>query len=111
VEGFNLDKSFWGEDAWEFQPDRWENLPDTAAGLPGLYSNTLTFSAGPRSCIGMRFSMIEIKTFLYILLTSFTFRTTGDRITKSNVVVTRPYVAGKLNQGSQLPLIVTPYNA
>lgn len=25
--------------------------------------------------------------------------------------VTRPYIAGKFDQGSQLPLIVTPYNA
>jgi cytochrome P450 len=65
IEGFNLDKSFWGENAWEFQcvvfvfvlpaspevifrPDRWSDLPDTAASLPGLFSNTLTFSAGPR---------------------------------------------------------------
>lgn len=35
----------------------------------------------------MRFSMIEIKTFLYILLTAFTFRTTEDKIVKSNLYV------------------------
>ena len=69
VEAFNLDREFWGEDAWEFKsgsflllrsnmealimalsyrPDRWDDLPEKAARLPGLYSNTLTFSAGPR---------------------------------------------------------------
>ncbi|KAJ3502293.1 hypothetical protein NLJ89_g8956 [Agrocybe chaxingu] len=111
VEGFQLDKEFWGEDAWQFQPDRWDRLPEVAAELPGLFSNTLAFSAGPRSCIGMRFSMIEIKTFIYILLTNFLFFPTGDRIMKANVVLTRPYVAGKFKQGSQCPLIVVPYNA
>jgi hypothetical protein len=29
-------------------PDRWDNLPESASELPGLFSNTLTFSAGPR---------------------------------------------------------------
>ncbi|KAG6821000.1 hypothetical protein H0H93_008629 [Arthromyces matolae] len=48
IEGLNLDKGIWGEDAWKFCPDRWNNLPETAAQQPGLYSNTLTFSAGPR---------------------------------------------------------------
>jgi len=34
-----------------YSPDRWDNLPETASELPGLFSNTLTFSAGPRvSC-------------------------------------------------------------
>ncbi|KAF9478642.1 cytochrome-450 hydroxylase [Pholiota conissans] len=109
VEGFNLDKSFWGEDAWEFQPDRWDNLPDKASQLPGLFSNTLTFSAGPRSCIGLRFSMIEIKTFLYILLTNCVFKPTEDKIQRANVVLTRPYIAGKFKDGSRCPIIVLPY--
>ncbi|KAJ8456141.1 hypothetical protein ONZ45_g18812 [Pleurotus djamor] len=87
VEAFNLDKEFWGADAWEFNPDRWDHLPEAVRDLPGLYSNTLTFSAGPRSCIGLRFSMIEIKTFLYILLTQFRFSPTHDRIIKANVYV------------------------
>ncbi|KAH6914090.1 cytochrome-450 hydroxylase [Coprinopsis sp. MPI-PUGE-AT-0042] len=109
VEGFNLDKEFWGPDAWEFNPDRWDDQPESAKQLPGLYNNTLTFSAGPRSCIGMRFSMIEIKTFLYILLTHFVFKPTKDKIIKSNVVLTRPYISGKFGQGSQCPMLVVPY--
>ncbi|KAF8973329.1 cytochrome-450 hydroxylase [Flammula alnicola] len=111
VEGFNLDKSIWGDDAWAFQPDRWDHLPEGASQLPGLFSNTLTFSAGPRSCIGLRFSMIEIKTFLYILLTNFVFKTTEEKIIKANVVLTRPYISGKFKEGSQCPLIVLPLNA
>ncbi|KAF9531581.1 cytochrome-450 hydroxylase [Crepidotus variabilis] len=111
VEGFSLDKEFWGQDAWEFQPDRWDHLSDQAKDLPGIFSNTLAFSAGPRSCIGVRFSMIEIKTFLYTLLTNFVFEPTEDRIIRANVVLTRPYIAGKYKQGSQLPLKVKPFVA
>ena len=29
-------------------PDRWDNLPELASEQPGLFSNILTFSAGPR---------------------------------------------------------------
>ncbi|KAF8070217.1 cytochrome P450 [Lyophyllum atratum] len=107
--GFNLDKGIWGEDAWGFNPDRWDNLPEAAMQQPGLFSNTLSFSAGPRSCIGMRFSLIEIKTFLYILVTNFVFQVTDNKIFKANVVLTRPYVSGKYKEGSQCPLYVSRY--
>ena len=30
------------------RPDRWDNLPEAVTSLPGLYANTMTFSAGPR---------------------------------------------------------------
>ncbi|KAH9925072.1 cytochrome P450 [Amylocystis lapponica] len=109
VEAFNLDREVWGADGWAFNPDRWDSLPEAVARQPGLYSNLLTFSAGPRSCIGMRFSIIEIKTFLYVLLTNFVFAESDEKIGKANVVLTRPYVVGKLREGSQCPLLVTPY--
>ncbi|KAI6040266.1 cytochrome-450 hydroxylase [Pisolithus marmoratus] len=102
IEAFNLDKDIWGEDAWDFNPDRWGTLPEAVSALPGLFSNLLTFSAGPRSCIGMRFSMIEMKTFLYTLLTNF-------EVFKANVVLTRPYVTGQFKAGSQCPLLVRRY--
>ncbi|KAF7376063.1 Cytochrome P450 4F1 [Mycena sanguinolenta] len=49
VEAFNLDKDVWGEDAWEFNPDRWDNLPELVQQYPWHFSNILTFSAGPRA--------------------------------------------------------------
>ena len=30
------------------RPDRWDDLPDAAKAQPGLYSNLMSFSAGPR---------------------------------------------------------------
>ncbi|KAI0033662.1 cytochrome P450 [Vararia minispora EC-137] len=109
VEGMNLDREYWGDDAWKFNPDRWDNLPEVVAMLPGLYANTLSFSAGPRSCIGQRFSMIEMKTFLYSIVRTFTFAEADERVVKSNVVLVRPYVSGKHQDGSRCPLLVTPY--
>ncbi|OBZ71480.1 hypothetical protein A0H81_08492 [Grifola frondosa] len=90
IEAFNLDREVWGPDGWQFNPDRWDNLPESVSSQPGLYNNILTFSAGPRSCIGMRFSIIEMKTFLYILLTNFVYSETTDKVGKANVVLTRP---------------------
>ncbi|KAL4249351.1 cytochrome P450 family protein [Abortiporus biennis] len=109
IEAFHLDKEVWGEDAWSFDPDRWDHLPDAASSLPGLYANLLTFSAGPRSCIGYKFSIVEIKTFLFILLTKFVFKPTGEKIGKANVVLTRPYLVGNTAAGSQCPIFVAPY--
>lgn len=34
-------------------PERWDRLPEAVEALPGLYSNLLTFSAGPRVCISL----------------------------------------------------------
>ncbi|KAH8102195.1 cytochrome P450 [Cristinia sonorae] len=109
VEAFNLDKEVWGPDAWAFVPDRWDNLPEAVASNPGVYANTMTFSAGPRACIGMRFSIIEMKCVLYILLSHFSFAPSEEKIAKANVVVTRPYIVGKSKEGSKCPMIVTPY--
>ncbi|KAG8963091.1 hypothetical protein FRC03_003456 [Tulasnella sp. 419] len=107
-EAFNLDKSIWGEDAWEFKPDRWLNLPDAVSKQPGLWSNIMTFSAGPRSCIGMRFSIIEMKVFLSVLVPAFEFGIVPDlEIYAQNVVLTRPYVRGQWSRGTQLPLLIT----
>ncbi|KAI0305588.1 cytochrome P450, partial [Multifurca ochricompacta] len=127
VEAMNLDREIWGENGWAFVPDRWDNLPEAVTSLPGLYANTLTFSAGPRvrfpvllshktcefsdeciaqSCIGQRFSLIEMKTFLYILISNFVFSETDEKVVKANVVLTRPYLSQKFKEGSQCPMIV-----
>lgn len=52
-----------------------------------LYAHTISLTMKFQSCIGMRFSLIEIKTFLYILLTNFLFEDAGLKIIKANVFV------------------------
>ncbi|KAK0212946.1 cytochrome-450 hydroxylase [Desarmillaria ectypa] len=109
VEGFNLDKDVWGDDSWDFNPDRWDNLPQRAKELPGLFSNILTFSAGPRSCIGFRFALIGVKTMLYFLIVNFVFEEAESKVVKHNTVLMRPYISGRFHDGSQCPLKVSVY--
>nr|GAT57628.1 cytochrome P450 [Mycena chlorophos] len=107
-EAFNVDKSIWGDDAWDFKPDRWDTLPNAVYQHPWHFSNMFSFSAGPRACPGLRFSLIEIKIFYYILLTNFVFQE-ADKITPYNVVLTRPYISGRFRDGAQCPLLVSPF--
>ncbi|CAE6456781.1 unnamed protein product [Rhizoctonia solani] len=72
----NRDKQTWGDDADQFKPSRWLGpLPNsvTESKIPGVYSNTMTFLGGPRSCIGFKFSQLEMKVVLSSLVSSFRF--------------------------------------
>lgn len=54
------DEVAWGADASEFRPDRF--LPEQEAKRPTLLWCPFLF--GPRGCIGQRFAMLEMKTFI-----------------------------------------------
>jgi len=76
IRASNRNKEIWGEDAHEWKPERWLSpLPDTVtdAGIPGVYSNLMTFLGGGRSCIGFKFSQLEMKVVLSVLLHTFKF--------------------------------------
>ncbi|OCH84539.1 cytochrome P450 monooxygenase [Obba rivulosa] len=76
VHGSNWNKALWGEDALEWKPERWlAPLPAALeeARIPGVYSHLMTFLGGGRSCIGFKFSQIEMKAVLAVLLPVFTF--------------------------------------
>ncbi|KAF7361970.1 Cytochrome-450 hydroxylase [Mycena venus] len=85
VEAFNLDKAVWGEDAWEFNPDRWDNLPEAAQQVPVAFFKHIELFGGT-SC-----------------------KETEDKITKHNVVLTRPYLSGRFKEGTQCPLLVSRF--
>ncbi|KAI0738092.1 cytochrome P450 [Daedaleopsis nitida] len=76
LQASNSNKALWGEDVDEWKPERWlKPLPAVLeeARLPGVYANLMTFSGGVRSCIGFKFSQLEMKVVLAVLLTSFSF--------------------------------------
>ncbi|KAI0419193.1 cytochrome P450 [Xylaria grammica] len=64
----NFDKSLWGPDAHEFNPDRWmpTSIDDKRAASGGASSNYafMTFLHGPRSCIGQAFAKAEFACIL-----------------------------------------------
>ncbi|EPQ31909.1 uncharacterized protein PFL1_00108 [Pseudozyma flocculosa PF-1] len=70
----NYREDLYGEDAEEFNPDRWLKLPELfhKARMPQPYG-MFSFSGGPKSCIGSRFSLTEMKTVLILALSKFEF--------------------------------------
>ncbi|CAE6431261.1 unnamed protein product [Rhizoctonia solani] len=106
LEGINMVRDVWGEDAAAFRPERWENLPDAVKANPSIYGGMMTFSHGPRACIGFRFSVMVMKTFLYFMISSYRFEPIV-RITKENNVMVRPYPNGEWQKPTKLPLRVT----
>ncbi|KAJ3878551.1 cytochrome P450 [Lentinula edodes] len=104
----NRDKSLWGEDSMEFKPERWDNLPAAVSSIPGVWGNLLTFLGGARACIGYRFSLVEMKALLFILVRNFEFELAvpADDVIAKSTVVQRPRLKSEKDAGSQLPLIV-----
>ncbi|KAG6819747.1 hypothetical protein H0H93_009047 [Arthromyces matolae] len=103
----NRDTSIWGEDAGIYRPERWEHIPEVAASVPGVWGNMLSFIGGPRACIGYRFSIVELKAFLFVFVRAFEF---DLAVPAKDIIVTpvmqRPLLATNPAAGSQLPLLI-----
>ncbi|MEA2334490.1 MAG: hypothetical protein QOG40_980 [Solirubrobacteraceae bacterium] len=62
------------EDPEEFRPERF--APDAKAAMPkGAY---VPFGGGSRTCIGMRFGQLEVRTIATLILQRFTLSLPGD---------------------------------
>ncbi|KAF6751311.1 cytochrome P450 [Ephemerocybe angulata] len=89
----NREPEIWGPDAAEWNPERWMSpLPSTVtdARIPGIYSNMMTFLGGPRSCIGFKFSQLEMKTVLSVLVQRFKFAPSGKKVVWQNNGIMQP---------------------
>ncbi|KIK60069.1 hypothetical protein GYMLUDRAFT_226369 [Collybiopsis luxurians FD-317 M1] len=107
ISAYNRNKDIFGDDACMFNADRWLESGHVATGVcsMGVYANLATFSAGVRSCVGWRFAVLELQTFLFELIRSFEFTTTPalNDIQRMSAFVMIPSVRGEL---SQMPLRV-----
>ncbi|KAJ7052294.1 cytochrome P450 [Mycena amicta] len=101
----NRSEEIWGPDAREFIPERWEG-EKISNSIPGVWGHMLTFLGGPRACIGYRFSLIEMKCLLFVLIRAFEFELAVPRedIGKKQGIVSRPFV--KSLKAPQMPLLV-----
>jgi cytochrome P450 len=57
-------EAFWGPDAQTFRPERWLDEKDMAEGAMReikSYKHILSFSDGPRTCLGKGFALTEMK--------------------------------------------------
>jgi len=108
----NNAESIWGESAKDFNPDRWLNSgpPKATQGIPSVWGNQLSFLAGPRSCIGLRFALVEMKALLFTLIRAFEFELAVPKedITRKASIVTRPVVKSQMEKGNQMPMIIRP---
>lgn len=66
----NRSTDFWGPDADEFRVERW--LDDHSGGATSAHA-FMTFSGGPRSCIGKDFAVTSLKVFIVVLVSRFRF--------------------------------------
>lgn len=109
ITGYNLNKDVWGSDAYEFRPEQWFEMDGKPESPTGVYGNLATFSGGHRSCIGWRFALIEMHSFLVALIRQFDFSLPENRpeIKLLRPATISPVVVGEEDKGQQMPLIVT----
>lgn len=94
----NRDPDLWGPDVLEWKPERWLSpLPKAVleARVPGVYSHLMTFNGGGRSCIGFKFSQLEMKVVLSVLIDHFRFSPGKEEIIWQMGAVTIPTLKGK----------------
>lgn len=110
VLGANCNPDLWGADSYEWKPERWLSpLPKAVeeAHMPGIYSHLMTFLGGGRACIGFKFSQLEMKVVLSVLLTSFRFSLSKTEITWQMTGIAGPVVEGPDGARQQLPLLMS----
>ncbi|KAE8978441.1 hypothetical protein PF007_g24487 [Phytophthora fragariae] len=70
-------QSIWGEDAAEFKPERWIDSHTGKLRVISPYK-FLVFLAGPRSCLGAKLAMLELKVALAAVLSKCHLRVMRD---------------------------------
>ncbi|KAJ6501598.1 cytochrome P450 [Mycena vitilis] len=95
VNVLQTDPEIWGEDAHIFRPERWNDSKTR--------HNLFAFSEGPRSCIGKKFALAEIKALTVTLIRQFSFSCSYE-IEAFQSFVIRPRIKGQ--GSSSLPLTI-----
>jgi len=107
--GYNMHPDVWGPDAHEFRPERWFEMKEQVESPVGVYGNLSTFSGGVRSCVGWRFAIMEIQTFLVTLVRQFDIAQADHlpQIRRARPGMEVPMVLGEEHKGTQLPLKIS----
>ncbi|KAF8575892.1 cytochrome P450 [Ramaria rubella] len=111
IAAYNRLESVWGKDSHEWKPERFlNNQPDNEKAGLGVYANLASFSSGERSCIGWRFSLIEMHVILAELLENFEFSPPPGNVEILRVAASLmvPMVKGSDTGRVELPLTITP---
>uniref|UniRef100_A0A0D9X1X2 Cytochrome P450 n=1 Tax=Leersia perrieri TaxID=77586 RepID=A0A0D9X1X2_9ORYZ len=93
------DEAVWGPDAGEFDPTRF-----AAGGKAAAMSMLLSFSVGPRACVGQGFAMAEAKAVVALILRRFRVSISPEYVHwPTDVITLRPKFG--------LPMVVTSVNS
>ncbi|RXW16262.1 hypothetical protein EST38_g9593 [Candolleomyces aberdarensis] len=106
----NNSEQIWGPDVKEFKPERWldpeTTLTSDAKAIQG-HHHIMTFSDGPRLCLGRHFALANFKTSLANLIRRYTFEMPNgkDTVVERHLsILPRPKLAGE--KGPSVPLKV-----
>ncbi|KAH9483305.1 Cytochrome P450 monooxygenase 215 [Psilocybe cubensis] len=102
----NRAEAFWGPNARQFEPERWLSADGClqAKDNPGQ-RHILTFSDGPRTCLGRSFALTEFKAVLAVLVRNYTFELPDGpdtKIIRHPSILPRPKILGEV--GARVPL-------
>lgn len=91
----NRNPAMWGPDAEEFMPERWIDKETGRATMKGGAESNfsfLTFSHGPRSCIGERFARAELRTLVAALVGSFAMELADplEKVVAGGTITSKP---------------------
>ncbi|GJE97228.1 cytochrome P450 [Phanerochaete sordida] len=109
IHSANRSRAVWGADARAWRPERWLDgaVPEVrmpGVKMPGVYANLMTFTGGGRSCIGFKFSQLEMKVVLAMLVSSYRLALApGTEIVWNRAPIAYPTV-GKIGTEARLPL-------
>lgn len=98
VVGMHHDPDLWGQDVYEFKPERFDN--DLFGGC-NHKMGFLPFGFGGRMCIGRHLTIMEYKVVLSLILTRFCFSLSPNYSHSPSVMLS-------LRPSLGLPLIVKP---
>jgi cytochrome P450 len=104
----NRFSSVWG-DGDVFRPERWiekNGIPDGKF-IPGAWSGMLTFLVGPRSCLGYRLAVFEMKILLMAFIRAFEFEFVEPIETRMSATI-QPRVVSRPEEGACMPLRLRP---
>ncbi|KAF9457384.1 cytochrome P450 [Collybia nuda] len=105
IRAMNRSEVFWGPNAKEFEPERWLEPTELRSKEISGHRNLLTFSDGPRICLGKQFALSEFKSVLSVLIRNYTFELPDGPTTKierHKGILPRPKVAGQV--GAKTPM-------
>jgi cytochrome P450 len=81
----HYDKDLWGEDAFEFKPERFADGILKAAKHQGAF---FPFGLGPRMCLGQNFAFLETKMAFAVILPRFSFQLSPSYVHAPHTLIT-----------------------